>query len=147
MSALTEVEIFDCLTSNLRDGAANCELLAKLPSKGPTYRKLRTNLQLIEGACRQMGFFRDDMRYQVLGLQTAHCLKRAGDWLRSHGAPELFVKLAATLRKLEADIDKIRHGRTGRSGPILAPVRPGPHRDTRPVYVRPSGLIVPATVH
>lgn len=146
MSDLTEVEIFDCLTGNLREAATHCDLLAVLPAKGPTYLKLRSNLQMIEGACRQMGFFRDDMRYQHLGMKAAGCHERAGRWLRSAAAPELFTKLAVAMRKLLADVDKLRHGATGARGPILVPTAPAPHRDTRPVYVRPyvNGITEPS---
>lgn len=140
MSDLTEVEIFDCLTENLREAATHCELLAVLPAKGPTYRKLRSNFQMIEGACRQMGFFRDDMRYQHLGMKAAQCHERAGGWLRSQAAPELFTKLADAMRKLDTDVDGLRHTATRRRGPILIPTAPAPHRDTRPVYVQPVSL-------
>ena len=144
MSELSEVEIFDVLVSNLREAAVHCRLLATHPLKGSNYKGLRNNLGLIEGACRQIGFFRDDMRYQQLGFHAAECHKRAGDWLRSNAAPELFLKLADVMGKLEKDVAKLRHSRTGRRGPILAKALTAPHRETRPVYVRNSGLIVPA---
>lgn len=149
MSDLTENEVFDALTGNLRDAAANCDLLARLPAKGPTYRKLRTNLGLIEGACRQMGFFRLDMRYQALGLKAAECHKRAGDWLRQDRADvtALFTQLADVMRKLANDVDRLRHGRTGRRGPILVKPLEGPHRDTRPVPVSMPAFAPSATAH
>lgn len=133
MSDLTEVEIFDTLTSNLREAATHCAALAGLPAKGPSYGRLRINLLLIEGACRQMGFFRDDMRYQVLGAKAAECHRRAGDWLRAGAAPMLFNTLGDVMRKLLTDIERLRHTRTGRRGPILVPPQPAAHRDTRPV--------------
>jgi len=145
MSDLSEVEIFDVLISNLREAAVHCDRLATFPLKGLNYKKLRTNLGLIEGACRQMGYYRNDMRYQALGFHAAGCHKRAGDWLRSKAAPELFLKLADVMRKLERDINGLRHGRTGRSGPILVKPREAPHRDTRPVYVRKGSLVLPNT--
>lgn len=149
MAALTETEIFSCLTENLRDAAANCDLLAQEHRKGPTYRKLRTNLQLIEGAARQMGFFRFDMRYQVLALKAAEAHKRAGDWLRSHTASTIFFKLAEAMRQLERDLERLRHARTGRSRPILVPPQAPPHRTGRPVAVpanfqQRGSLLVPA---
>ena len=144
-STLTEKEVFDVITTNLRDAAENCELLAKLPAKGPTYIKLRENLQLIEGGCRQIVEFRRDMRYDLLGMRARDCHQRAGDWLRSVSAPILFFKLATALRKIRHDMERLRNARTGRRGPILPAVGRGKHRETRPVYIRrPSGLVMPA---
>lgn len=145
MTALSEVEIFDCLTSNLHEAAATCDLMVVAAARGPLYRKLRGNLVLIEGACRQMGFWRGDMRFQILGVRAAECHKRAGTWLRRHAAPQLFTKLAEMLRKIEGDVARLRDRATGKRGAILVPAQPGPHRDTRPVYVRTSGLLVPAS--
>ena len=43
-----------------------------------------------------------------------------------------------------AEADKLKHAKTGRRGPITPRVRPGPHRETRPVYVKsPGGVILP----
>lgn len=144
MAPLTEAEIFDCLTHNLGEAAAFCDQLTHAIARGPLYEKLRDRLQLVEGCCRMMGLYRSDMRYQVLGMGVAQCHKRAGNWLRIHAAPRLFAKLAETLRKVASDIERLRHSRTGRRGPILVPTQPGLHRDTRPVYVRGGNFSSPS---
>jgi hypothetical protein len=61
------------------------------------------------------------------------------------------MALAAALRAVSVRAEQIKNKRTGKLGPILPEVRPGPHRDTRPVSVilpdgferRASGLITP----
>lgn len=163
MGQLTEAEIFDCLTSNLRSAADNCEKLAKLPRKGPTYQKLRDELELIEGACRQAGFFRDDARWFTIGMMMGEAHKRSGGWLRGVKMPDgttmkiaaghmhpLFMKLADNLRAALVKAEEFRTKATGRIGPILPEVQAAPLRDTSPVGWRSSGgILIPesASVH
>lgn len=162
MAKLTEAEIFDCLETNFRLAAEHCEDLAKLPRKGPTYRKLIEELKLCEGACRQVAVWREDSRWFKIGLMMEEAHKRAGDWLRGIAQPgggrrplaegvrhPLFMKLAENLRaahKLAVDTkDKATH----RVGMILPAELPGPHRDTVPVgwtgalARTPGGIILP----
>src|ERR1017187_4199497 len=165
MSALTEVEIFDCLASNFNLAAEHCEDLAKLPKKGPTYVKLRAELKLLEGACRQTAYWRQAARMLRIGLYMEAGHKRAGDWLRGYKLPSgqrvthregtihpLFMKLAENLLAGHQQAARLRNRKAGRAGTILPKAMPAPHRDTRPVQVlmpdgfqkRRSGLIVPS---
>ena len=154
MGALTEREIIDCMETNLGLAIQNCEDLARLPLKGPSYVKLRENLKLIEGCCRQASAWREDTRWLNVGLVMAEAHKRAGDWLRGNKTPEgvriklapgemhpLFMKLADNLRSLQLACHQLRHQRVGKLGMILPPVLPAPHRDTRP-----SRVILPETM-
>ncbi len=157
MGQLTEAEIFDCLKSNLRLAAQSCDQLAVLPRKGPTYAKLRQQLRLVEGACRQAAFWRGgDARWLKIGLCMAEAHKRAGDWLRGVKGPDgkrvmvapgqihpLFTKLADNLRAAYAAAERYRTQRTNKIGPILPIPGQAPHRDTRPSgYNRSSGGIL-----
>lgn len=156
---LTEADIFECLSANFKLAAEHCEDLARLPAKGPTYKMLRQELKLIEGACRQAGHYRGDARWLKIGLMMEEAHKRAGDWLRGVKQPNgtrrmlrpgemhpLFVKLAENLRAGHAAADKIRMSRTGRRGQILPIMQNAPHRDTRPSGWRKtrSGLLLPS---
>lgn len=162
MGALTEPEIFDCLRTNFRLAAQCSEDLATLPKKGPTYRKLREALKLIEGAARQAAYWRQDARWLQIGLQAAHVHQTAGEWLRGVKQPNggrrpipegekhpLFVKLAEVLRAGLVRAEQYRTAKTGRVGTILPVPLPGPHRDTRPVSMAglkrsKGGILIPA---
>ena len=160
MAQLTEVEIFDCLKTNLRLAAQSCDELAVSPRKGPSYKKLRDELRLVEGACRQAAFWRGgDARWLRIGLMMAEAHKRAGDWLRGVKQPDgsrmkvapgqmhpLFLKLAANLRAAYVKAEELRTKKTNRIGPILPVAGPPPHRDTRPSgYNRsPGGILLPS---
>lgn len=158
MGQLTEVEIFDCLATNFRLAAEDCEKLARSPRKGPTYAALRDKLELIEGACRQAAAWREDTRWLTIGMMMGEAHKRSGDWLRGikvkDGAPRvkiapghmhpLFMKLAEHLRAAHARAEEFRTKATGKMGTILPVAGPAPHRDTTPVGWRNrGGLIVP----
>jgi hypothetical protein len=164
-SGLTETEIFDCLFTNLRLAAEHCEKLAVLPRTGPTYVKLREELQLIEGCCRQANYWRADTRWLKYAYHMGEAHRLAGNWLRGikvgpgprRRIPPgqrhpMFMALSAALRCIAERAAEIKDKRTGKLGPILPIMRPGPHRDTRPVQVllppgferRVSGLIAPA---
>jgi hypothetical protein len=155
----SEVEVLDCLKSNLRLAAQSCDQLAVSPSKGPIYQGLRDQLRLVEGACRQIAYCRGgDARWLRIGLYMAECHKRAGEWLRGVKQPSgvrmkvapghmhpLFLKLAQNLRAAYDKAEELRTKRTNRVGPILPVPGVAPHRDTRPAgWSRsPSGLVVP----
>ena len=131
--------------------------------KGPTYRKLRDHLKLIEGACKQAAAWRSDARWYRIAFMMGEAHKRAGNWLRGTKMPDgtriatapghlnpLFTQLADNLRKGYAVAENFRTGKVNKLGMILPKQLPGPHRDTRPVHVssdsyavRASGLIVP----
>lgn len=160
MGALTETEIFDCLATNLTLAAEHADLLAVRPLKGAIYDKLRTELGLIEGACRQASAWREDTRWLPIGRMMAEAHQKAGGWLRGYKVGltrikfseghenKLFRMLAANLRALLAAVERLRTQATGRVGMILPDVLPGPHRDTRPVGWTPGhrGLIVPSSL-
>jgi hypothetical protein len=153
MGALTEVEIFDCLSSNFKLAAELAEDLAKLPLKGIAYDKFRKTLRLIEGACKQASTWREDTRWLKFGLMMAECHKRAGNWLRgakledgtkvkmAEGQTcEFFLKMADGLRGLAMIAERTKNERTGKVGMILPVPLPAPHRDTRPVGFRAPAL-------
>ena len=159
MSALTEIEIFDCLFTNLRLAAEHCEVLAVSPRTGPTYVKLREELSLIEGCCRQANYWRADTRWLKFAYYAGEAHKRAGDWLRGikvgpgprRRIPPgqrhpMFMALAEWMRGVAIRAEQIKNNRTGVRGPILPVMREGPHRDTRPVQVMlPPGMVRTAT--
>jgi hypothetical protein len=164
MAQLTEIEIFDCLKTNLRLAAQSCDTLAVSPRKGPTYVKLRKELQLAEGACRQVAYWRGgDARWLKIGMFMAEAHKRAGGWLRGIKQPDgttmkvapghmhpLFVKLAENLRAAYVKAEEFRTKRTNRIGPILPIVQPPPHNLEKTEhgwsgYRRsPGGILMPS---
>ena len=167
MGALTETEIFDCLFTNLRLAAEHCEILATSPRTGPTYVKLREELQLIEGCCRQANYWRADTRWLKFAFHMGEAHRLAGNWLRGIKVDRgprrrippgqrhpMFMALAAALRVVSVRAEQIKNKRTGKLGPILPEALPAPHRDTRPVSVRlpdgferrASGLITPTNL-
>jgi hypothetical protein len=154
MAYVQEIEMFSCLTENFRLAAEAAEALAVLPKRGPTYKKLMDQLKLCEGACRQVARERGDARWLQIGLAMDQAHQRAGTWLRKYIggkdrqiAHRLFLLLGENLRFGQAEAEKMRHAATGKLGLILPKPLPSPHRETRPVQVvRPSGLIVPASM-
>lgn len=159
MGDLTEIEIFDCIRTNAKLAAEHCDDLAKQPREGDTYDALRTELKLIEGACRQASAWRGDTRWLPIGLAMEEAHTRAGDWLRGVKVAgmrvrlaerhnfECFTALAANLRSLAANMEKLRHAKTGRRGLILPDQQPAPFRDTRPVGFTRSmgGVLLPSS--
>ena len=154
MGAITEQEIFSCMSENLRTAIDACELLAVTPLKGPVYDRLRKALKLVEGSCRQASAWREDTRWLPIGLMMEDCHKRAGEWLRGvrqedgtrrpipHGEKHpLFVKLAENLRILLSISDDLRVKKTGIRGMIL------PQYTGMPLVRRDSGLVMPAVMH
>ena len=109
-----------------------------LPARGPTYKKLRENLKLIEGCCRSLSACREDTRWLPVGMMMAEAHRRAGDWLRQYPRTEqlnyahpLFNRLAENLRAGLKAAEDLRDKATGRVGMIL------------PANMK-SGLILPA---
>lgn len=147
MPASTEHEIFDELRTTLRSAIDHCGMLATLPSMGPTYLAMIGELEAIDGLARSFGFARRDARWNYFGWEMAAFRRRIGDAIRAHHARTIFLHMQNMMKGALAEAEKMKDAKTGRLGPILPKVRPGPHRETRPVYVRPSGLIVPATAH
>ena len=119
-------------------GAADdASLLMVLPAQGPTYVRMRKRLALAEGACRQLGHWREDSRWFYLAprLEALHQMTRI--MIASHYPRPLFQKLAETLRKLVRDADILENAATGRTGQIL----PKPLPLDRPSGDRPVQVI------
>lgn len=160
MGRLTEREIFSKMAEGFALCAGYADKIAILPQTGPIYDKLRRELKLVEGTCRQAAYWRQDTRWLRIGMMMEEAHKRAGSWLRGikkevngelvivHYPRELFTKLADQLRGCEKIAIELRDKRPPKLGLIL-PETPSlgklPHRDTRPVST--SGLILPPTVH
>ena len=125
MSALSEQEIFQCLSENFKLAAEHCEDLAKLPAKGPTYRKLINELKLIEGACRQAAYWRQDDRWFRIGLYAEQCHQRAGNWLRAFAPSVYFLKLAEALRAGHMKAEEFKTKKTGKVGMLLTDINGG----------------------
>ena len=163
---LAEHEVLDRLHTEFGAAARDCELLARLPARGPTYNRFRHTLRVIEGHCRVMGFYREDARWLPLGIAMAEAHKRAGNWLRTHPRTEnsnlahpLFLWLAENLRAGAKACERLQTKATGRRGMILPKTRSEVRTAGRPMQVKlpakpacpqdtayaisPSGLIVP----
>ena len=163
MSVLTEAEIFDCLVSNFKLAAEDCDALAKRPVSGPAYMSLRDCLASIDGAMKQAAFWREDQRWLLISEQIPQAHKLAGEWLRGvevesdtpgvmirRPIPEgelhpCFAKLAEFLRFCAVETEKLRHAKTNKTGAYLldpgSSSRRAGHVGWQP---RESGLIVPA---
>lgn len=147
MTVLTEVEIFACMRENLKGAADDCDMIARFPQSGIAFDRMRGRLKLVEGACRQAAHWRQDARWLQPGLKMEQAHQIARTWLHrpSVQSKKLFKGLAAALRKMLADLERLETAPTHRVGMILPKPQPGPLRQGRPVQVvRPSGLIVPA---
>jgi hypothetical protein len=146
MSALTEHEIFDRLRTDLRGAVQGCKDLAFFPALGETYLNLIHQLDRIEGACRQVGAFRFDMRWNRMGFEISRFRVRIGDALRSNMSRVIFLHMATMMEGALYEIDKLKDAKVLRRGPILPKAKPEPHRQNRPVgyTARPSGLLLPA---
>ena len=130
----------------LRSAISHCGDLAKLPAQGPSYLAMIYELEEIEGDARWIGFNRQDARWNAFGWEMSSFRKRIGDALRAHHARTIFLHMQKMMQGALDEAEKMKNAKTGRRGPILPRTRPGPHRESRPVYVRPSGLLVPSTV-
>lgn len=145
VSAITEQDLFDRLRTSLRQAIQYCKDLANFPAQGPTYLKMREELETLETASRQVGYWREDARWFAFGFEMASFHQRLGDAIRHHMARTVFLHMAKMMEGALAEADKLRTAKTGRRGPILPKPKPGPHRESRPVYIkRPSGLLLPA---
>lgn len=145
---LTEQVAIDCLRTNLREAVQHCEDLALKPEAEGTYLKLRENLRLIEGASRQTGHFRQDMRWMAFGYEMFSFLERIREAILHVESRKIFMHMAAMIRGALAEAEKLQHAKTGRRGPILPKAKLGSHRESRPVYIKnPTGLLLPAATH
>ncbi len=159
---VTEKEILSLLKQAFRRAAEHCDKLAVLPARGPTYRKLREDLEIAENCCRQVAWYRHDARWLLIGRQMDEAHKRAGTWLRDKSMPRtstlnaahpLFVRLAENLRFGMACAERVETQATGRIGMILPKPLPGPPRTQgravqvlQPEIRTPGGIIIPSEV-
>lgn len=135
MTDLTELEILDCLRTNLRGAADDCVMLQKLPAQGPTFVRMRERLKYVENACRQMSFFREDTRWLPVGIMMELVHQKSRTWIVEHVARTKFRLLERNLRMLVLAAEDLETRATGRMGMILPDVQPGPLRENRPVQV------------
>lgn len=167
--ATTETEIFQVLEDGLRRAAEDCRDLAWHPRRGHVYLRFRAALKGVEGAATQAYWWRGfDARWLEVAKLAGWAQDRAGDWLRGaikirdaegdaatlytggskamrREADKRFKRLADLLSYFHGQAVRGRTMATGRSGPIVPPPLPGPHRDTIPVGWRrgPAGLALP----
>ena len=163
MGALTETEIFDQMRTSFGFAIEAATDLARLPLKGHNYDKLRKNLRLIEGCCKQANTWREDTRWLTYIGLTSKCHQMAGEWLRGIKQEDgrrikiaegqlhpAFVMLADNLRAMQNAAEQMRTRATGRRGMILPDAQRAPHRDTRPVGytgglpMSAGGIILPS---
>lgn len=120
---LTEVEILDCLGSNLMLAADRCKQIAQYPKSARPFTEMRASLKLAEGAARQAAHWRGDIRWlrPALYLEQAHQLART--WLHrpSVESKRLFKGLAAALIQMAKDLLRLETMATGTKGLILTP--------------------------
>jgi hypothetical protein len=142
VSNLTEVEIFDRLITSLGEAADHCKALATQENriKGQRYVKLREQLHLVEGACRQAAAWRGDTRWLPIGRFAIDTHKKCGDWLRFRSRGPMFLKCAEVLLLARKAAQELKDRATGKTGLILPdqlPYRP----ENRKVAV-PKGFIL-----
>lgn len=166
MGALTEVEIFDCMATNLALAADCCDQMATRPTRGVPFIKFREACANVEGACRQASQWRSDTRWLPMGLMMEKCHQLALKWITGlkveprrpriavseRDKHQGFVKMAENLRFAAEAMEILKNSKTGKIGMILPDTSRGPTRTQgRPMQVllpegmsaRPSGLIVP----
>lgn len=155
--SLSEHEIADRMRTALGDAIQASKDLAVKSRIGQPYSRLRDNLALIEGCCRQMSMFRGDARWLPFGVAMATCHQKSGAMLRGHVRHgvfipwadgvinENFLKLAAELTVIKDFLDQMVTAKTGTTGPILPPMPAAERRVGAPVSN--SGLILPRTMH
>jgi hypothetical protein len=165
MGALSERDIFDRMSSSLREAVEACESLAANPVKGPSYLRLCEHLSLVEGCCRQASAWREDTRWLTIGLQMEEAHQRAGRHLRGirvvEGAPRVkhgekvthwfFDKLGGILRAYLKATEMLRDRKTGHVGMILPVAQRDPtFQKSRHTVLLPgerktrNGLIIPS---
>lgn len=142
MSDLRESEIFDRLLTSFRAAEEHCRALAKQENriKGQHYNKLRTQLQLIEGACRQAAVWREDSRWFQIGQYAAECHKRCGGWLRHRDPPKFFLLLADNMQMMFKAVQELKDRATGQRGAILPET---PKYESPTPRVSMGGIIIP----
>lgn len=154
--SLKEPEIIDRLKVAMAEAIQASQDLAVRSRHGYPYQRLRDNLAVIEGCCRQMAAFRGDATWLPFGLYMAECHKRAGGWLRGYTkngvhiiyAPgqmnEAFVGLAGALTAIRQALDVKFSAKTNQVGPVLPKPPAEERRLGRPAFSQPkSTLIVP----
>lgn len=147
MSDLSEHEILSCMRENFGAAASDLDLLAR-GYRGQLYERVRAELGLIEGCCRQTAAWREDTRWIPVGQKIADLVEFIRKWIVQHAPAEYFSAMADVLRGYERICRDLETKAVGKLGIVLPEVRPDPTiRQGRPVQVltpkRPSGLILP----
>lgn len=148
--ALSEREILDRMKSELKSAACEADLIASHPKSGLAFGRLRASLKNAEGCCRQLAVFREDSRWLIPGvtLEKAHQIARA--WLHrpSVKSKKLFTGLAAALRQMYVDLEKLETARVGRTGAILPSAVDPKRRGSAPMPFHglktPGGIYLPS---
>lgn len=159
MSRLTEPEVLDRLKTAIGEAIQASKDLSIRSRYGLPYQRLRDNLVLIEGCCRQMGAFRGDASWLPFGVYMGECHKRAGGWLRGYHhngihivytpgvINQVFVKLAQQLTAILEVVEMKSTAATGQLGPVLPETPSEERRMGRPAFKPKSSLILPARMH
>lgn len=155
MGALTEVEIFSCLSDNLRASIQLATDLAYKPGQGPTYSDFRDEMLSAENCCKQAAVWRQDSRWYPLGNVIAQHAAITGKWLRGYKTEgregktfysrDLYLLLAENLSGLLVIMEHLKTDRTERIGAILPDIQPLSRTQGRPMQVKsPGGVILAA---
>lgn len=157
--SLQEAEVVDRLRSSIKEAIQASKDLSVRSRMGSPYDRLRDNLVMIEGCCRQMALlYREDASWLPFGMYMAECHKRAGGWLRGYikngvhirvadgQINEMFTTLAVQLEAILAAVEIKFTAKTGRVGSILPPRPAEERRMGRPAFAprKKSSLIIPA---
>lgn len=157
MSDLTEREVLDRLETAIGDAVDACQTLAVHSIAGDPYNKLRQNLALIEGCCRQLAAFRLDTRWLPYGRMAAECHARAGGWLRGFKHAEtgeriavaagqknrLFIMLGVNLLDMRVAVLKLFNDKTNVLSKPILPIIGETRRIGRPAFDPKPKLILP----
>ncbi len=124
MSGLTEQEIIDKHIQSLKEGEDACKRLfinvdpEKAAPRGVLYGRLRRSLQELEGTCRQMAAWRDDVRWTKLGFVYARAMRVAQAEMTAHNWAA-FGELSKLFQIGLVRMDELKNRKTGKIGPIL----------------------------
>lgn len=148
MGALTEPEIFDRMSSSLREAGDCCMRLAAPRPRGQTYDSLRRHLRFAGDCCRQAAYWRDDARWLTIDHTLSEAHRVAGGWLRGYRdesgrrvmysqatISDLFMRLAQNIAMLYNHAADLRDKATGRTGTILPIIRQETRTQGRPIQV------------
>lgn len=138
--ALTEQEILNRLKESLKEAAVDADRLGN-GERGDIYPRFRENLRLVDGCCRQMSGWREDLRWSAFGVYMHELQPRVGRWIVEKQPGWKFKSVAEILRFALAQALGLETKKTGRVGMILPEMASAPRREGAPVSM--GGLILP----